>query len=58
MPDALARYEAVRRPRANEIVERSAARGQRTFQPASADENMQDGLPPDIFSYDAVTVPL
>ena len=57
-PEALTRYEAVRRSRANEIVERSAARGQRTFQPASANENMQDGLPPDIFSYDAVAVPV
>lgn len=56
--DALAAYETVRRPRANEIVERSAARADVTFQVSDASKNMRAGLPPDIFGYDALTVPV
>lgn len=56
--DALARYETARRPRANEIVERSAQRAEITFQVSDASKNMRAGLPPDIFSYDALTVPV
>lgn len=57
-PEALARYEAVRRPRANEIVERSNARADTIFRPSDAEDTMNRGLPPDIFSYDAVNTPL
>ncbi len=57
-PDALTAYEAVRRPRANQIVERSAERARQTFRPSDGTDDMKKGLPPDIFGYDAVTVPL
>jgi salicylate hydroxylase len=57
-PDALTAYETVRRPRANEIVERSAARAEVTFAVTDASKNMRAGLPPDIFGYDALTVPV
>ncbi len=56
--DALTRYEAVRRPRANAIAERSSARAETVFRPSDAADTMRKGLPPDIFGYDAVTVPL
>jgi salicylate hydroxylase len=57
-PEALVRYEAVRLPRANKIVERSDARANTIFRPSDAKDTMSRGLPPDIFSYDAVNVPL
>jgi len=57
-PEALARYETVRRPRANEILERSDARAERIFRPSDSEDTMSRGLPPDIFSYDAINTPL
>ncbi|NQV81407.1 MAG: FAD-dependent monooxygenase [Alphaproteobacteria bacterium] len=57
-PAALVSYEAARRPRANDIVERSAARGEQVHRPSDSTDEMSVGLPPDIFSYDAVNVPL
>lgn len=56
--EALAAYETVRRPRANEIVERSAKRAEITFSVSDASKDMRAGLPPDIFGYDALTVPV
>ena len=55
---ALVCYETARRPRANDIVERSAARGEQVHRPSDSTDEMSIGLPPDIFSYDAVTVAL
>jgi len=54
--DALMAYETVRRPRANEIVDRSSKRAEVIFHASDASLNMRAGLPPDIFGYDALTV--
>ncbi|MCB2107462.1 MAG: FAD-dependent monooxygenase [Rhodobacteraceae bacterium] len=56
--EALRRYEAVRRPRANTIVEMSTEQGKRIHRAPSADYSVKTGLRPDIFKYDAVTEPI
>jgi salicylate hydroxylase len=51
---ALARYEAIRKPRAHAIVEMSFEQGRRIHRVPSTTYNVRTGLRPDIFAYDAV----
>ena len=54
----LSRYEEERRPRANAVVEASAAQADRKHRAPKPGGTIAKSLQPEIFTYDATTVPL
>ena len=52
----LARYEAARRPRANQVAEESAAQGERKHRSPKPGDTISASLQPEIFEYDATSI--